>query len=48
MRALLVAMLLLVTVMLLYQGIAEGDEGMHGQLDHAGHSVSGHIRGMSP
>ncbi|WP_179090196.1 hypothetical protein MHI37_06155 [Paenibacillus sp. FSL H8-0548] len=48
MRGILVSMLLLVTVILLYQAVAEGDEGMKKQIDGAGSSISSHIRGMSP
>ncbi|WP_155971868.1 hypothetical protein [Paenibacillus sp. Soil522] len=48
MRGILVSMLLLVTVIILYQAVAEGDGGMKRQLDGAGGSVSSHIRGMSP
>lgn len=47
MRGILVSMLL-VTVLILYQAVAEGDGGMKRQLDGAGGSVSSHIRGMSP
>ncbi|CAM4187803.1 hypothetical protein L1N85_11505 [Paenibacillus alkaliterrae] len=48
MRGILAAMLLLITVMVLYQSIAEGDSGMKQQIHGAGGSVSTHIRGMSP
>jgi hypothetical protein len=48
MRGILISMLLLVTVILLYHAVAEGDEGMKQQMDGAGSSISGHIRGMSP
>ncbi|NIK80513.1 hypothetical protein FHS15_005703 [Paenibacillus castaneae] len=48
MRGILVSMLLLITVLLLYQAIAEGGTGMKHNIHEAGVSVSGHIRGMSP
>lgn len=48
MRNILISMLLLVTVIILYQAVAEGDGGMKRQLDGAGGSVGSHIRGMSP
>jgi hypothetical protein len=48
MRGILISMLLLVTVILLYQAVAEGDEGMKKQLDGAGSAIGNHIRGTSP
>ncbi|WP_161807556.1 hypothetical protein [Bacillus sp. FJAT-28004] len=48
MRGILVSMLLLVAVMICYQAVAEGDEGMKKQIDGAGSSISSHIREMNP
>lgn len=48
MRALLVCMLLLVTVMMIYSAVAMGEDGMRSQTNEAGASVSDYIRGMSP
>ncbi|RCW44157.1 hypothetical protein DFP97_11220 [Paenibacillus prosopidis] len=48
MRGILVSMLLLITVIFLYQAVAEGDAGMKRQIQGAGGTVSEHIRGMSP
>ncbi|WP_157265781.1 MULTISPECIES: hypothetical protein [Bacillales] len=48
MRGILVSMLLLITVILLYQSVAEGDGGMKQQIDGAGGSISDHIRGIDP
>ncbi|MEV5030423.1 hypothetical protein [Paenibacillus sp. LPE1-1-1.1] len=48
MRGILISMLLLVTVLICYQAVAEGDTGMKRQMDGAGSSVSTHIRSMSP
>ncbi|WP_156889522.1 hypothetical protein [Paenibacillus harenae] len=48
MRSILITLLLLVTVILLYLEIAEGDTGMNRQVNEAGRAVSDHIRSMSP
>ncbi|MCA0756775.1 hypothetical protein KP806_17090 [Paenibacillus sp. N4] len=48
MRAILTAMLLLITVIVIYGSVAEGEDGMKRQINGAGGSVSTHIRGMSP
>lgn len=48
MRGILVSMLLLITVVLMVQAIAEGETGMKQQIHGAGGAVSSHIRGMSP
>ncbi|WP_424768840.1 hypothetical protein [Paenibacillus sp. sgz302251] len=48
MRAILVSTLLLITVIILYQAVAEGDAGMKGQINGAGSAIREHIRGMSP
>jgi hypothetical protein len=48
MRALLLSMLLLVTVLLVYSAVAEGEDGMRSQTNKAGASISDYIRGMSP
>ncbi|MDF2836565.1 MAG: hypothetical protein K0Q63_2205 [Paenibacillus sp.] len=48
MRALLVCMLLLVTVMIVYSAVALGEDGMRARTDEAGASVGDYIRGMSP
>jgi hypothetical protein len=48
MRGILISMLLLVTVILLYQTVAEGDAGMKKQLDGAGSAIGSHIRGTNP
>ncbi|GBG11824.1 hypothetical protein PAT3040_06672 [Paenibacillus agaridevorans] len=48
MRALLLSMLLLVTVLLVYSAVAEGEDGMRSQTNEAGASISDYIRGMSP
>lgn len=41
-------MLLLITVIILYQAVAGGDAGIKQQIDGAGGSVSDRIRGISP
>jgi hypothetical protein len=48
MRGILVSILLLITVIILYQAVAEGDEGMKQQINGAGGSISNHIRGIDP
>lgn len=48
MRGILVSMLLLITVIIMYEAVAEGDGGMKRQIDGAGGSIGSHIRGMSP
>lgn len=48
MRGILISMLLLITVLLLYQAFAEGDEGMNQHINEAGGSISDHIKGMTP
>lgn len=48
MRGILISMLLLITVLILYQMVAKGDDGMNEQTQRAGGAVSDHIRGMSP
>ena len=48
MRGILVSVLLLVVAMLIYQAVAEGDEGMKQQIGGAGSSMGSHIRGISP
>lgn len=48
MRSLLITMLLLITVLVLYEGVAEGDEGLNGRLKEAGESVHSYVQGMSP
>lgn len=48
MRGILISMLLLITVLLLYQFVAEGETGMNNQTERAGGAISDHIRGMSP
>ncbi|WP_338552805.1 hypothetical protein [Paenibacillus sp. KS-LC4] len=48
MRSLLAAILLLITIVMLYSGIAEGDQGMNKQLERSGHATSSYIRTMSP
>lgn len=48
MRALLVCMLLLVTVMIVYSSVALGEDGIRMQTDEAGAAVGDYIRGMSP
>ncbi|WP_341279282.1 hypothetical protein [Paenibacillus sp. FSL H8-0537] len=48
MRSLLAAILLLVTMVMIYSGIAEGDQGMNKQLERSGDATSSYIRTMSP
>lgn len=48
MRALLVCMLLLVTVMLVYSSVVLGENGMRSRTDDAGDSIGDYVRGMSP
>ncbi|MDQ6422836.1 hypothetical protein RB620_25750 [Paenibacillus sp. LHD-117] len=48
MRALLMSMLLLLTVLLIYTAVAEGEGGMKRQTNEAGASISDYIKGMSP
>jgi hypothetical protein len=47
-RSLLISMLLLVTVVLIYSAVAEGEDGMKSTTDEAGYSIGDYIRGMSP
>ncbi|MFD1954257.1 hypothetical protein ACFSL6_08725 [Paenibacillus thailandensis] len=46
MRSLLAAVLLLVTVLILYEGVAKGDEGLNGRVKDAGEAVHSYIKGM--
>jgi hypothetical protein len=48
MRAILISTLLLITAVLVYTAIAEGDSGMKSQVNGAGEAISDHIRQMSP
>ncbi len=48
MRTLLAAILLLVTIVMIYSGVAEGDQGMKKQLERSGDATSSYIRNMSP
>jgi hypothetical protein len=48
MRGILVSLLLIITVIILYHAVAEGDGGMKQQIEGAGSSISSHIRGISP
>lgn len=48
MRSLLAAILLLVTIVMIYSGAAEGDQGMKKQLERSGDATSSYIRTMSP
>ncbi|MBD2870916.1 hypothetical protein [Paenibacillus arenilitoris] len=48
MRSILIAMLLLITVIVIYQAVAAGETGMNRQVHEAGKAVSDHIRSMSP
>ncbi|MWC30681.1 hypothetical protein [Paenibacillus sp. MMS18-CY102] len=48
MRALLMAVLLLVTVILIYDEVAGGKDGTKEQLEESGEHIGGSIRRMSP
>jgi len=48
MRTLLITMLLLITVVFLYQTLIAGDSGMGANINGAGESISEHIRRMGP
>lgn len=48
MRQLLVTILLLITVIALYESVAEGDEGLNARVRGAGEAVHGYLEGMSP
>lgn len=48
MRSLLAAILLLVTIVMIYSGVAEGEQGMKKQLERSGDATSSYIRTMSP
>jgi len=47
-RSLLITMLLLITVVVVYQAVVEGTGGMKAHIAGAGKSMSEHIRSMDP
>jgi hypothetical protein len=48
MRQLLMTVLMIVTVVLLYMQIAQGNEGTKGQITASGSRMADHISRMSP
>lgn len=48
MRSLLITVLLLITVVILYNNVAEGDGGMKQQINRSGDAVGSYVRQMSP
>ncbi|WP_165279974.1 hypothetical protein [Paenibacillus protaetiae] len=48
MRGLLVTVLLLITVIAIYNSVAEGDHGMKQQVKGTGEAVGSYIRRMNP
>ncbi|MFC4304227.1 hypothetical protein [Cohnella boryungensis] len=48
MRQLLMSMLLIITVVLLYTTIAQGDEGTNARITSSGSSMAEHLSRISP
>ncbi|MCD9026071.1 hypothetical protein [Cohnella silvisoli] len=48
MRQLLMTVLLIVTVVLLYTRITQGDEGTHGKITSSGGRMADHISRINP
>lgn len=48
MRAILISLLLIITAVLVYAAVAEGDNGMKSGLNRTGGAMSEYIKGMSP
>lgn len=48
MRSILISVLLLVTIIILYMNITDGDGGMKDQINESGEAVGNYIRRMSP
>lgn len=48
MRAILIAVMLLLVVLVIYSNITDGEAGMKQQLKRSGTSMSEHISGISP
>ena len=48
MRAILTTVLLIITVILIYTAVADGDTGMKQGLIRTGGAMSDYVRGMSP
>ncbi|MEF2246855.1 MULTISPECIES: hypothetical protein [unclassified Paenibacillus] len=48
MRSLLITLLLIITAILIYEGVAGGENGMNTQVNRSGGAMSQHIRQLSP
>ncbi len=48
MRSILIAIMLIVTVIIIYNNVADGDDGIKNQLNRSGQSMSEHISRISP
>ncbi|CAM4477815.1 MULTISPECIES: hypothetical protein [Paenibacillus] len=48
MRGLLMTLMLLVTVILIYTAVVEGESGTKAQVESSGRAMSESIRGISP
>ncbi|MFD0962002.1 hypothetical protein [Paenibacillus chungangensis] len=48
MRSLLISLLLIITVVIVFTAVVEGDEGMKRQLHKSGDAMGEYIRGTNP
>ncbi|MCR2803340.1 hypothetical protein [Paenibacillus soyae] len=48
MRAILTSMLLIVTVVLIYTTVADGEDGLKSGINRSGSAMSDYVKGMSP
>lgn len=48
MRSILMTLLLIVTAILVYTAVAEGDEGLNESVSRTGGAMGEYIKGMSP
>ncbi|WP_162848528.1 hypothetical protein [Paenibacillus nanensis] len=48
MRAILTSVLLIITVLLIYTAVAEGEGGMKDGVNRTGGAISDYVKGMSP
>lgn len=48
MRAILTSLLLIITVVLIYTSVAEGEGGMKSGMNRTGSAMSDYVKGMSP
>lgn len=48
MRSILTSVLLIITVILIYTAVAEGEGGMKDGVNRTGGAISDYVKGMSP